>query len=116
MAGTATEEVDYEEVSGTFAIAVGDVSTPEKHVLTLQDALDEIDEVFAIHIVGMGETLPFRDGHTDAYLVKPIIDDDDPPSVSIADASGLEDAVGNLRFDVTLNAVRPRWSSALRVR
>ena len=104
MAGNATEEVDYEKVSGTFAIAVGDDSTPEVLIPTVQDALDETDEVFAVHIVGMGETLPFRDGLTDAYLVKPIIDDDDPPSVSIADASGLEDAVGNLPFDVTLNA------------
>ena len=103
VAGTATEGVDYEEASGTFAIAVGDASTPEAHVPTLQDALDESDEVFAVHIVGMGETLPFRDGFTDAYVVKPILDDDDQPSVSIADASGLEDAVGNLPFDVTLN-------------
>ena len=68
-----------------------------RHIL-IDDSLHEPDESYTLTISG------------DDYLSKDadsgtmtILDNDDPPSVSIADASGLEDAVGNLTFDVTLN-------------
>ena len=69
-----------------------------RHVIN-DDALDEPDETFTVTI--SGHQYVNTDGDTGTVT---ILDDDDPPSVSIADDSGLEDSVGELSFAVTLDA------------
>ena len=102
VAGTATEGVDYGAVSGMLTIEVGDSSTAIVYIPLLDDEIDEPEEMFAIHVVGM-DGAPLFEGQPGLYIVKPIKDNDDPPTMSIADASGLEDSIGNLSFTVTLN-------------
>ena len=102
VARTATEGVDYEAASGTLTMQVGDSKTPFVFIPLLDDALDEPDEIFAVHV--LVDSGPLFSGLPGLYMVKTIVDNDDPPSVSVADASGLEDAVGKLSFDVTLDA------------
>ena len=63
------------------------------------DSLDEPDETFTLFIEGH-LYLSMEAGSA----TMTIRDNDDPPSVSVADASGLEDSVGKLSFDVTLDA------------
>ena len=81
---------------------VGDSRTPSVFISLLEDALDEPEEIFAVHVLAIDSAPPFE-GLPGVYIVKTIIDNDDPPSVSIEDDSGLEDSVGKLSFDVTLN-------------
>ena len=64
----------------------------------IDDSLDEPDETYTLFIEGHQYLSMDRGSGT-----MTIRDNDDPPSVSIADASGLEDAVGTLSFNVTLN-------------
>ena len=99
---TATEGVDYEGVSGTLTMKVGDSRTPVLSIRLLDDALDEPQEIFAIHV--LADSAPPFEGLPGVYIVKTIVDNDDPPSVSIEDDSGLEDSVGKLSFDVKLDA------------
>ena len=69
-----------------------------RHALR-DDSLDEPPETYTLFIEGHQYLSMDRGSGT-----MTIRDNDRPPSVSIADASGLEDSVGNLSFDVTLGA------------
>ena len=69
------------------------------HKGLIDDSLDEPDEKYTITISGND----YLSMDSDSGIMT-ILDDDDPPSVSIADDSGREDAVGKLSFDVTLGA------------
>ena len=64
----------------------------------IDDSLDEPDETYTLFIEGHQYLSMDRGSGT-----MTIRDNDDPPEASIADVSGLEDSVGNLSFDVTLN-------------
>ena len=63
-----------------------------------EDSLDEPDETYTLFIEGHQYLSMDRGSGT-----MTIRDNDDPPEASIADVSGLEDSVGNLSFDVTLD-------------
>ena len=102
-AGTAgtSDYQDWPEVSSSVI-----VGTPERPVISfrfrhplINDSLDEPNETYRITAWGYDNL-----GRESNSATMTIIDDDDPPSASIADASGLEDSVGKLSFDVTLDA------------
>ena len=93
----AAAGMDYESASGTLTFAPGEASQTIR-VSVLDDALDEPDETFALVLSDpRGATL----GRGSALGT--IRDDDEPPSLSVADAAGDED-VGALEFAVTLSA------------
>ena len=97
MYGMATADVDYMSANGTSEFAPGETEMMVT-ITIMDDALDEHDEVFGVtlshpHYVMIG----------DGEATGTIEDDDDAPTMSIADASGPENA-GSLVFDVTLSA------------
>ena len=101
-AGTAgtSDYRDWPEVYSSVIRGTRDrpvISFRFRHPL-IDDSLDEPNETYAITAWGYDNL-----GRESNSATMTIIDDDDPPSVSIADASGLEDSVGKLSFDVTLN-------------
>ena len=97
MGPAAAAGTDYERVSGTLTFVPGDVSRAVR-VPLLDDSLDEPDEAFALMLTDLrGATL----GRGSALGT--IRDDDEPPALSVADASGDED-VGALAFAVALSA------------
>ena len=110
MYGMATADVDYAAGSGMVEFAPGDTEMMIA-VAVMDDALDEHDEMFAVNLHDAAyATLD------DGSAVGTIEDDDDAPSVSIADASGPE-SVGHLHFAVTLSAasglpVTVDWATA----
>ena len=96
--GTAAAGRDYRMVEGTLAFAPGETAKTIR-VPVIDDALDEADEeTFAV-------TLSAPTGATlDAgSALGTILDDDESPALSVADAAGDED-VGSLEFEVTLSA------------
>ena len=96
--GTAAAGRDYGMVEGTLAFAPGETAKTIR-VPMIDDALDEADEeTFAV-------TLSAPTGATlDAgSALGTILDDDEPPALSIAGATEAEDA-GELAFAVTLSA------------
>ena len=97
--GTATARDDYVAVSGSLTFAGGETSGTIS-VSVLDDALDEADETFAV-LLSAPENARL-DGDT-VSATGTIIDDDDPPALSIADASAKESA-GEIAFRVSLDA------------
>ncbi|MDE0038158.1 MAG: fibronectin type III domain-containing protein, partial [Gammaproteobacteria bacterium] len=96
--GMATADVDYASGSGMLAFEPGDTEMSVA-VAIMSDDIDEHDEMFAVNLSGAAyATL------ADGSATGTIEDDDDAPSVSIADASGPE-SVGSLDFAVTLSAM-----------
>ncbi len=92
--------IDYDSVSGTLTFAPGEVSRTIR-VPIIDDDLDEPDETFALVLADLqGATL----GRGSALGT--ILDDDEPPALSIAGDTGPED-VGELVFSVTLMARAP---------
>ena len=95
--GTAAAGEDYEQQSGTLTFAPGETERTVR-VALLDDAAHEADETFAVHLAApRGATID------DGEATGAIIDDDAPPALSIADASG-EEAAGELAFAVVLDA------------
>ena len=93
--------VDYTAVSGSLEIAAGETAVTVT-VDVMDDLLDEMDEQFALTLTNaMYGT--FADGAEAVTAIGTIVDDDDPPALMIADASGTE-AAGQLTFGVTLTA------------
>ena len=101
-AGTAgtSDYQDWPKLSSSLI-----VGTPERPVISfrfrhplINDSLDEPNETYTITAWGYDNL-----GRESNSATMTIIDDDDAPEASIADASGLEDSVGMLSFDVTLN-------------
>ena len=97
MYGMAMADVDYTSGTGMVEFAPGETEMMVT-VAVMDDALDEHDEVFAV-------TLSDASYATidDGMATGTIMDDDDPPSVSIADASGSEGS-GEVTFTVSLDA------------
>ena len=96
MDDTAIAGDDYGPVEGTLTFAPGEVSQTIR-VPIVDDDLDEPDETFALVLADLrGATL----GRGSARGT--ILDDDEPPALSVADAAGDED-IGALEFAVTLS-------------
>ena len=96
--GTATSGEDYQAASGTLTFAPG-VTSQTFSVPILDDDLYEGDETVNLSLGGVtGATL----GASTATLT--ISEDDDPPAVSIGDATASEKD-GILSFLVSLSAV-----------
>ena len=110
MYGMATADTDYASASGTLSFDPG-MTEMAVAVTVMDDMHDEHDEVFAVHLSGAAyATL------ADGEATGTIEDDDNAPSVSIADASGPE-SVGTLDFAVTLSGmsglpVSVHWATA----
>jgi len=77
--GTATEEQDYERIEGTLTFSPGDkeevVSIP-----IIGDVLDEFDETLSLLLFDPDGAV-IADGQSEAVM---LLDDDDPPIVSVA--------------------------------
>ena len=98
---TAIAGSDYSEASGTLTFDPG--STKEViEVRTIDDEADEPDEAFSVWLSNL-------DGATALKVtgVGMIIDDDEAPEVSIADATAVDEGESAL-FEVTLNEVSGR--------
>ena len=96
-AGDALAGVDYTAVSGTFTVPAGDVGV-EISVPIIDDALDEENELFSFVMANA----------TNATIGAPggigtIRDNDDAPTVTVANTSVFEDA-GTVTFEVNLSA------------
>jgi len=79
---TAVAPGDYTGGTGTVTFAPGDTSETVT-VQTNQDALDENDETFNVNLSNPSPNATILDG----LGVGTIVDDDDPPAISINDAS-----------------------------
>ena len=94
--GTATENVDYRgRLSGELTFTPGE--TAQRVELELvEDAVDEPDETVTLELTDVrGATV------AGGVATGTIIDNDDPPMLGVADATGPEDA--SLVFAVTLS-------------
>ena len=94
--GTATEGTDYSRASGTLTFASGD-TVENISVQTREDTLDEPDETFTVALSNPNGATLQDDTATGT------IEDDDVPSLSIADAPAVEEG-GTARFAVRLSA------------
>ena len=92
--GTAVADEDYEAAQGTLTFAVGDTGTTVAVDLH-QDTVDEPDENFALTL-SSPRNATLAVSSADGVIV----DDDGPPSLSVADARGVEG--GELSFPVAL--------------
>ena len=82
---------------GALTIAPGD-RTGTFTVATAEDATDEFDETFTVTLTGLLNT-SLRGGPGEGTIV----DDDDPPTLSVADAGAVEGDAAS--FTATLSAV-----------
>ena len=98
---TALENIDYTPVSGSAVIEVGSSQTVIE-VPTLDDTLDEFDEIFALGLEDVEGVGLF--GGSRAYAVILISDNDPEPTLTIADDTAAE-VDASLEFGVTLSAV-----------
>ena len=108
--GMAMAGADYTSGSGSLAFEPGDTEMSVA-VAIMPDEIDEHDEVFAVNLSGAANATL-----ADGSATGTIEDDDDAPSVSIADASGPE-SVGSLDFAVTMSTmsglpVSVHWATA----
>ena len=97
--GTATAPEDYVAQSGRLTFAAGETRRTIS-IRMLDDALDEADEIFTV-ILSAPENARL-DGDT-VSATGTIIDNDNPPALTIADASAKESA-GEIAFRVSLDA------------
>jgi len=95
---SATAASDYTAVSGTVTIAAG-ATTATFNVPVLTDTLDEANETATLTLSNASNATI-----SDATGTLTIVDDDDPPSLSINDVSYTESgSAGNATFTVTLS-------------
>ena len=98
--GTATEPEDYVKASGSLTFAAGQTSGSIT-IRVVDDPLDEADrETFTVRL---SDPKYGRLGDTGITATGTIIDDDDPPAISVHDASAKESA-GEIAFRVSLDA------------
>ena len=97
MYDMAMADVDYMSGSGMVEFAVGETEMMV-NVTMIDDALDERNEMFMV-MLSNAAYASIADGEATGTIE----DDDETPTVSIADASGNE-AAGQLMFGVTLSA------------
>ena len=93
--GNAHAGLDYEGGSGELTFEPGQESVVLP-VTTLEDEIDEIDEVFVLLL-----SAPVNTELVDEFAVGRIEDNDDPPTLSVSDATPAEED-GTLRFSVEL--------------
>ena len=98
------ESADYEHISDTAEIPAGATTTTVK-VKTLQDASDEDDETMTLALRNPSFAIL-----ADGVGTGTIKDDDDPPTVSVAEGVGAEGRT--VDFEVTLNRTSERRVSA----
>ena len=100
VAGTATAGADYTAATGTVTIPAGS-TTATVSVPILGDLLDEPDETFTVELSD-----PVHATLGDSQAIGTILDDDEPPTVSIGDTSVTEGNVGtsSANFPVSLSA------------
>ena len=96
---SATADADYLSASGTLVIEAGETTSSAATFTTLDDVLDEFQEIFAVEI----ESDPERplDLEFD-HVVIPIEDNDPEVRVSLDGEDATEDA-GILSFEVSLS-------------
>ena len=97
--GTAKAGEDYTEANGTLTFAAM-VELATISIALRDDRLDEEDETFTVRL---SDPMYGRLGDTGITATGTIIDDDDPPSISIHDASAKESA-REISFRVSLSA------------
>ena len=103
--GTATAPEDYGTASGSLTFAAGQTSGSIT-IRVVDDALDEADrETFTV-LLSAPENARFDEDTVSATGA--IMDDDDPPAISIHDASAKESAKGGISFRVSLSAASGR--------
>ncbi len=85
--GTATEGDDYAALSGTLAFAPGETTKPV-NVAIVGDALDEPAETLSLVLSNPSNGIL---GDAETVIT---VDDDDPPALSIGDASVTEGIAG----------------------
>ena len=107
---SAAADEDYQPVSDTATIPAGQRSASVT-VRTVEDLLDEHDETFELRLSNaQGVKLATDCSAGDCHVaVGTILDDDDPPAVSVSNPSGDEGAA--LVFAVTLDAPSGRAGS-----
>ena len=96
-ASSAPGGADYTARSGTLSFAPGTLTQPVA-VPTRQETTDEDDETFTLML-----SVPVNAGISDGTATGTIADDDDPPTMSVADADALEG--DDIVFTLTLTAV-----------
>ena len=95
---TAEAGDDYRAVGGTLSFMPGE-TVKTIGVPVVDDVLDETDEeTFVVMLSAVSAAATIADGSATGTIV----DNDEPPVVSVADAAGDED-VGALEFAVTLD-------------
>lgn len=94
--GHTAREDDFTATSGEAVIPAGERST-EVVIPTTEDGRDEPEEHFTVYLWG-----PYTDDN-EGWVT--IIDDDDPPEISVADSQVVEGDAGEsmLRFTATLS-------------
>ena len=95
--GTATSGADYASGSDTLTFAAGD-TTATIEVSVVDDGVPELDEDMTVTLSNATNATIGTGTGTGT-----IIDPSSSPGVSVSDAKGLEDTVGDLSFVVTLN-------------
>ncbi|WP_419946225.1 Calx-beta domain-containing protein [Candidatus Poriferisodalis sp.] len=108
--GRAVSGTDFTGVSaGTVQIAAGQMSSTLSVAIT-DDSLDEHDEAFEVVLSNPTGTAALADDmgnvSTTIRAEVTVVDDDDPPVVSVAAGTGTEG--GPISFEVTLSAVSGR--------
>ena len=103
-AGTATVDADFTAATGTVSFAPGETSK-QVSVNVLGDLLDEADETFQLLLAD-----PVSVTLAQPHATATIVDDDQPPALSIADVTVEEGNTGTVAatFAVTLSAASGR--------
>ena len=96
---SATADADYLSVSGTVTIEAGESVSSPFTLTTLDDVLDEFQEIFAVELKSDPE---FSVDLEFDYVVIPIDDNDPEVKVSLDGGNAAEDA-GILSFEVSLS-------------
>ena len=100
IAGSAIADLDYTSTSDTTSIQAGD-TTAEIIIAIINDASVEDDETFYLEISSPQPNIQISRARATAT-----IENDELPSLSIADATVLESA-GSIKFTVSLSAPFP---------
>ena len=95
--GSADAGSDYTAATGALSISAGD-ATGTIRAPVLDDALDEPDETFTVIL-----SSPMHATVADGEGIGTITDDDEPPTLSISDATVAEASGARATFTVTLS-------------
>ena len=111
---TATMNADFPQDGGLLVFEPGDISKTVT-VPTTDDAEDEEDEETFSLSLGTANNVTYEGGASVLFVPATILDNDDPPTLSVADVSAEEG--DGLTFTVRLSAVSGRdvtvdWEAA----